>query len=574
MKQRSTPSFRRRKTNDILFKKISLQSPAEIHLKSNFKDELNQNGHIRFVFILSSIGFLIALIAVINITNLTSARAAVRAKEVAVRKILGSSRTEIFFQILSESLILSTASVFLSLVFFEIFFRNLSRSLTNFLTVPSQEELILPVIISGFVFGLLSGVYPAVITAAFDPIDALRGKMIKTTGAHTIRKILIVVQTGITSMLLVVTTVNYTQVMFLRSKKLGFDKNDVYVVPIQHTQFFLAYDSFKHDLLSQKLALHITAADAVVGKEHFVRPYKAGKDEKTMLFNEISVKPDFLETFRLQLIAGRNFYSDSLFLTDTLYWRKKLHHDDTTAVIVNREMTKFIGFERPEEALGYPLHSLSGNEVIVGVVENFHYKSLQEHIQPLILDLPHGIRDNYLASRYLLLKMADNRSQSFLATEKLWKKYLPAVPFEYFSLRSKLDELYLQEERLAKIASLFTELAILISCLGLFGMSSFLAALKRHEVGIRKALGAGFWEIYAIFAQYFLPLLLIGIILGNILATIINFLWLNSFAFHVSFHFVPYFVSSLVVILIALLIISFHAVRSALSNPVDDLNNF
>jgi putative ABC transport system permease protein len=550
------------------FDRIELQNITKIHLTPDYQDELTPSSHSKYVIILAFIGIFIALISAVNITNLTTAETTIRAKEVSVRKILGSNSLEIFFQVLSESIIVSLPAIFLSFVLLETFYNEISAVFKGFMVVPTIKELIIPVFLSGLLFGLLSGIYPAFSASKFDPADVLHGKMSKTIKTKWLRKALIVIQIMITTMLLTVTMVNVWQVAFLRSQNSGFDTKNVFLIPIQHTQFFLHYDSLKFEILNDTNVSYVSSMECIIGKEHVLRMYRRGDTKKSEFFNSIKVLPDFPQAIGLKLLAGR-FFEENHHLNENNF---QASQDDTAAVIVNREMIKFLGFKDPSEAIGFELNSLDGNEKIVGVVENFHIHSLHQPMQPFVIDLPHGTRDRYLASKYLVFSVRKPDTTSFNRIEAMWKKLLPDLPYEFFSLKSKLEDLYLKEMKLAQISFLFTELAILISCIGLFGMSSFITERRRQEISIRKAIGAGFWEIYILFLLYFIPLVLSGIILGNISASIINFFWLETYAYHVSFHLIPYFISSVIVIFITILVISYHAFRSALSNPSEDLN--
>lgn len=556
--------------------KLFLQPLTDIHLYSHLEGELENNGDIRFAFILGAIALLIALIAIINYTNLTTAKYTMRAREVAVRKMLGADGNELVLQFMTESLLLTLFAVLLALVFFEIMMAGLSEILVGFMALPGKDEIALPTFVIGLVIGVISGIYPALNVASFNPLNAIRGKMMHISGTQTLRKILLVMQFVITTFLLAITTVNFSQIIFMRSTKVGFDKTNILLIPISHTQLFLKYDFFKHDLLQIQGVEHVTCIENIIGEEQISRPYRYENNNQTSLYYAMFVRPDFLKTFRIELIAGRYFQTDYPILpkTDSVNLASN-NADDTVAVIVNREMTEFLGLKSPQDAIGKSFRSENGREKIIGVVENFHFHSLHQPLMPFVLDMPSGVRDKFLSGRYIAVRLNNSQTtqQTTSAIENLWKIYLPQVPFESHFLEERLEKAYFHEERLAKISAYFTEVAILVACMGLFGLASFFASSKRHEIGIRKTLGASFWEITWLLVKFFAPLVLMSIILGNLMAYFAAKQWLESFAYHVSNSFVPYLLSSLTVIFFSMIVVGFHAIRAALTNPIDDLKN-
>ncbi|MGA0559781.1 ABC transporter permease [Larkinella sp. VNQ87] len=542
----------------------TLQPLQDIHLYSHLMEEAEPNGDGNTVYLLLGIAFFIVVIAWVNYINLATARAINRAKEVGIRKTVGSQRGQLVRQFLIESVLLNGLSVVLALVLVAVampFFNQLSgQHLSLSLLGSGTFWLALGTL---FVVGsFFSGLYPAFVLSGFQPVTVLKGKLITSRQGTVLRKSLVVFQFAASLFLLVGTLAVFRQIQFMREQSLGLSIDQTLVInpPIikKDSTFMRQMVAFKDELLRQPAIRHIAASSVVPGQ---ASDWNAGgirlkgtDVSKGSQYRVIAVDYDFLKTFDLKLIAGRDF--------------SKEYGLEKKAVIFNKMAIRQLGFTNPADAIGKEIDFWGDIFTIVGVTDNFHQQSLRDAYEPLILRLIPDVRG------YFSVKLATSQLQSTLATLRTeWNRFFPGNPFEYFFLDEHFNAQYQADQRFGQVFGLFTGLAILVACLGLFGLASFTTAQRTKEIGIRKVLGASVFEIVQMLYKEFALLVLIACVVATPLAWYAVSQWLQGYAFKSEVQWWLFVLPFVVVLLIALLTVSFQSVKAALMNPVTSLRS-
>ncbi|MEE8604679.1 MAG: ABC transporter permease [Candidatus Aminicenantaceae bacterium] len=532
-----------------------LQPITEIHLNSDLKGEFEANGNRTYIVIFSVISIIILLIACINFMNLSTAKSSIRAKEVGVRKVVGSSRKELMQQFLSESILLSFISLALGLAAIQILLpayrnfvgRNLSMPyLDNAAVIPSLLAL-------GLVVGLISGSYPAFFLSSFPPISVFRGFTGRSSGSSLLRNILVVFQFAIAIFLIAGTLVVFQQLKFFQNKRLGFEKEQVLVVR-NPGSLGNSVSSFKDALRQNSHVSNVSGSNTLPSRSYrnmiFISKDVANKFNLNLCVCDF----DFLETLKLEMADGRFFSRE--FSTDT------------QAVILNERAVNALGWEDP---IGKNFWSPGvGKLSVIGVIKDYHYESLHQEIRPLALLLAAGNLQN--EQNYISVRLS---TESVFGTvrhiENTWKTFAPGNPFEYSFLDQDYDNLYTNEKQIRSLFSVFSFLAIFISCLGLFGLASFVADLKTKEIGVRKVLGATVPNIVLHLTKGFTK----GIVLANIIAWPLAYFamngWLQQFAYRIGIGLWVFALSGILALGIAFFTVSYHTIKAATANPVDSL---
>jgi len=532
-----------------------LQPITEIHLNSDLKGEFEANGNRTYIVIFSVISIIILLIACINFMNLSTAKSSIRAKEVGVRKVVGSSRKELMQQFLSESILLSFISLALGLAAIQILLpayrnfvgRNLSMPyLDNAAVIPSLLAL-------GLVVGLISGSYPAFFLSSFPPISVFRGITGRSSGSSLLRNILVVFQFAIAIFLIAGTLVVFQQLKFFQNKRLGFEKEQVLVVR-NPGSLGNSVSSFKDALLQNSQVSNVSGSNTLPSRSYrnmiFISKDVANKFNLNLCVCDF----DFLETLKLEMADGRFFSRE--FSTDT------------QAVILNERAVNALGWENP---IGKNFWSPEvGKLSVIGVIKDYHYESLHQEIRPLALLLAAGNLQN--EQNYISVRLStENVLGTVLLIENTWKTFAPGDPFEYSFLDQDYDNLYTNEKQIRSLFSVFSFLAIFISCLGLFGLASFVADLKTKEIGVRKVLGATVPNIVLHLTKGFTK----GIVLANIIAWPLAYFamngWLQQFAYRIGIGLWIFALSGILALGIAFFTVSYHTIKAATANPVDSL---
>ncbi len=537
---------------------IPLQKLTDIHLRSHLIAEFEGNGDIDYVYIFSLIAAFILLIACINFMNLSTARSAKRGREVGLRKVFGAYRNRLVSQFLSESLILSLISISIAVMIAIIFLPAFNELTGKEITVADMNSIFfwlgLPVLI--LFTGIVAGSYPAFFLSAFQPVNVLKSTIVKGSSRSAFRNLLVVLQFSISIILISGTFIILGQLEFMKSRKLGFDKEQILVMRSRGDAFRQGYDAFKNELMQNPKIKRASYSNGIPGRVNRVLTIqREGADEsETHSIDVINCDFDFIDTYGIEIASGRDFSRD--FISDT-----------SGVFLINETAAKKLGFGNNAvgQKIGYTIANLN---TVVGVVKDFHYTSLRDPIGPIVIQL----NDN--RSSLLSLKMETEDVSAVVAyVEEKWNEFEQDRNFSYFFADENFDRLYNFEERLSKIITFFAGLAILIACLGLFGLASFTAEQRTKEIGIRKVLGASTPLIVGMLSKEFAKWVLIANMIALPVAYIImdNF-WLPNFAYKMGIGLTTFIMSGIISILIALLTVSYQAVRAAMTNPVDSLH--
>lgn len=538
---------------------FNLQPLRDIHLHSDLRAELEPNSDIKYIYIFSAIAFFILVIASINFMNLSTARSAGRAKEVGMRKVLGSIRRQLIGQFLTESLILSMISMLIALVLVNLalpFFNNLSG---KELTISDNYNL--PMLLSIFMItlltGILAGCYPAFFISAFQPLNVLKGNLKTGLKSGILRSALVVFQFAASIILIIGTLLVMSQLDFIRTKKLGFDKEQVLIL---HDAYLLdkQAESFKNEMLKNPQIKQATISGylPVPSNRNSSGVFPEGKynDKTTTAIQIWRVDYDYIKTLGMKIVDGRDFSRE--------------YSTDTSAAVINQRTAEQFGWDKP---LGKRLSRFKNNKgdmehyTIIGMVENFHFDSLRNNIGPLMMYL--GDSKDLISFR---IDTADIAGTIDLLKDK-WNQFLPGQPFEYSFLDERFNNVYRAEQRIGEIFGTFAFLAILVGCLGLFGLAAFVAEQRTKEIGIRKVLGASVSSIIGLLSKEFIILVGIANIIAWPVAYFIMDKWLEDFAYRVSLGIWPFLAAGAAALTIAMLTTGYQSVKAALADPVKSI---
>jgi putative ABC transport system permease protein len=542
--------------------KLFLQPVKDIYLHSSLGNEISSNGNIIYLYILGSIAAFILLIACINFMNLSTARSQKRAKEVGVRKVIGAKRSTLVWQFLGESFMMCVIALFIALALVVMllpYFNNLTQKTIHFSDEPSLLFWITGLTL---LTGLLAGLYPAFYLSAFKPISVLKGKIINSFSAIALRKGLVIFQFIVSVCLIVAAIVIWQQLDYLKNQQLGFNKEQKIILPLQdgYLNSEQNYTALKNELLQNPQVKSVSSGSAYPG---------AGNLNDMLFFSEGKTKNDnvdvhlaavengYIETLGFQLLSGRAFSKDFT--------------ADSAAIILNEAAIKQLGYTDANavgKKVSFDVGNYKGALQIVGVVKDFNFESLHNQIQP------YGFTTTTFGNRYGYLIASLNTNDYASTLKKMqaaWLKLNPAVPFEYSFLDQDLQRNYEKEQRTSSLVSWFTIIAIIIACLGLFGLSAFAAEQRKKEIGIRKVLGASVRQVAMLLSKEFIALVAIAIIIAAPLAWWGMNQWLQSFAYKISISWWMFVVAGCLAICIALLTISFQAIKAAMANPVKSL---
>lgn len=534
-----------------------LEAVSKIHLNMRWSGEMDP----KYLMILSMIALFVLGLACINFINLTTARSSYRAREIGLRKVVGAERCQIIRQFLYESMIMSLFAMFFALLlvsFLFPFFNTLvarSFSLVDFL----GKDFILTILGLTLLVGFISGLYPSFILSSFLPVSILKSRGISQTGRTSLRNLLIICQFAVSTVLIIGTLFIYKQVVFMKHKDIGFNKEQKLVIPILEGN---NYQLYKNEFLKHASITGATASRTVPGIKLGWNSVElpGEEDSKGQHMNFEYVDADFLGEYNIELAAGRFFDRD-------------LSTDVDGPLVLNEAAVKALGWHSPEEGVGNELIAwwsadVEQPQLIIGVVRDYHYEGLQNFIDPLVIVLaPRRFRSITLTFE------SQNVADVLSFTEKTWDTLFPNDVFRYYFLDDQFGRLYNAEERLMRIVTSFTLLSILISCSGLFGLVSFMAEKRTKEIGIRKVLGASVSNITVLFSKDFVRL----IVLANGLAWPIAYFalhkWLQSFAYRIDLQLEIFIFSGICTLLIAFLTVSYQSIRAALADPVNSLRN-
>jgi len=540
--------------------KLILQPLTDIHLRSNYSIDLygsTENKSI-YVYAFSAIALFVLLIACINFMNLSTARSEKRSKEVGLRKVVGATRHHIIAQFYGESLFMTVIS-FVAAIFLVYLllpaFNNLSGKL---LTLDSIKEPVFLMGLFGIVLitGLVSGSYPALVLSSFKPVDSIKGTGLtfsSRSGKSLFRRSLVVVQFTLSIMLIVGTMIVYRQTHYMLNKELGYEKESM-IYFRKRANVRNQYDAFKSELLRDPNITGVTASsDIPTYTVHSTSAFSwEGKDAETRLsIHQFSVDHDYIKTFNMNIIAGRDFSRE--FRVD----------DSTQSFIVNETAVQAMGLE---DSVGSKFRLWKYEGQIVGVVEDFHYKSLQKEIEPLVLRIDPGW-DSYVFVKF----KSEQTKEAIASVQRVYNAFNPGFPLEYTFLDEAVERLYDSEQKTKTIFNYFTLIALFISCLGLYGLVAHMAQQKTKEIGIRKVLGASIIHIVTNLSKEFILLVCLANAIAWPVAYYFMNKWLKNFAYRTSMGLWIFILSALAALVISLLTVSYQSIKAATANPVDSL---
>lgn len=539
---------------------LVLQPLSEIHWDTESRGDVGAKGNIVYVYLFLSAAILVLIIACFNFMNLSTSRYLDRMNEIGVRKVVGANRTQLIKQFLTESLLVATISMICGIVLFNILNSSLYSYLDASLVSSSSHFQYLNgmVVLMIIIVGLMAGSYPAWFMSKFHPVDIMKKSIMKGSVKSSFRNVLVVLQFAISIILILGTIIVYQQIAFMKNTDLGFDKEDVVLsyLPFTNPRAKEKYPVLKNEFLKHQSVREVTAVYTVPGINSqynmSVRKKGAGNEE-SMTIQALPADFGFVKSMGLEIVAGRDFSEEYAL-------------DDRESAILNEMAVKMFGFESPiNEKLLVP-----GNKevTVIGVVKDFHVKSLHSKISPMMI---------YIDPKFFLLmatKIQPENPEATLAyLENVWKTVLGEEEFNYRYMKDAYFSFYDAEEKTGKLLSIFTGLALFISCLGLFGLASFLTSKRVKEIGIRKVLGATVRGIAVLYSKEFTKWVLISNIIAWPVAYYLISMWLKNFAYKIELTPLPFVISGAAALLIALITVSYHAVKAATANPVDSLRS-
>ena len=547
-------------------KKMALLPVSDIHLFDRVDAILSPTSSVTYLYVLGSIAVFTLLLACINFMNLSTARSVKRAAEVGMRKVLGADRRGLIGQFLGESLLLTAVALFVSVALVALFLPAFNQLAGKALGL---RDLLSPAIVAAFLglallTGLLAGSYPAFYLSVFTPLDVIKGKFVSSASARLLRRGLVVFQFVIAIALVVATLIIQRQITFMREQPLGFNKDQQIVIPLRNEKARANYQTLRSELIGNS---QISGAAGTGYYPGILNPGDMGLYRPDRTVNEVVttktnwVSPEFMALMGFRAVAGRLLTNE--FMSDTA----------NQTIVVNEATLRKLAIPL-SEAIGQKLNMASESGPrsfdIVGVVKDFHFADLHQAIEPYAFFLHPADNDfNYLIAHV----NTANVSKVLPFVEAKWKEIVPEEPFSYTFLNEDFQRNYDADARTARIVNVFTILAILISCLGLFGLTTFEAQQRTKEIGVRKVLGASVGSIVALLSRDFLKLVLIAIIIASPVAWWAMNKWLQDFAYKIDMEWWVFAVAGLLAVGIALLTISFQSIRAALMNPVKSLRS-
>jgi putative ABC transport system permease protein len=539
--------------------RLTVQNIKDIHLYSDFSTaDMSVNGNIQYVYTLGSIGVLVLLIACINFMNLSIARFSNRGKEVGVRKVMGAEKKNLVFQFLGESVVISVIAGIISIGVVVVFipvFNELAE------TNVEASQLLDPLNATGivaiiFFTGILAGIYPSFIMAAFQPVTVLKGLHKRVSANLDLRKALVIAQFTVSCILLIGTFIISDQLSFMRGKNMGFDKEQMIILPVGGSGLFRDFATFKTRLEAIPGVMSVTSLSHDLGQKALPYfPMKVeGKEDEQML-PIMYVGHDFVKTFGLEMIEGRSFDIDH-------------RSDSTLAFVINESAAKSLGWGN--DAIGRKItFGVNGNPdaAVIGVVKDFNFDPLRSRVGPLILGF------GFATVNVAIKVRTGDHTNTLTEIAKIWSEMVPEKPFAYSFLDESLTNTYRSEEKLAEIFTYFCGLAIFVASLGLFALASFSAERRLKEFGVRKVMGASEPGLVLLMYKEFIVLILISFALASPLAWYFSNEWLSNFAYRVEVGPFSFALSIIVITVVALTTVGYHSINAARTNPVKVLRS-
>jgi len=528
-----------------------LQPITSIHLHSHLKGEVRPNGNMNNIFIFSVIALFILLIACFNYINLSTARYTTRVKEVGIRKVVGAHRLHIIKQFLGESTYITFIALIIAVITAHLLlpiFNSLAGKELGINYIENHELWIFMILI---ILGIsaASGSYPALLFSAFRPANVLKGTECVRMKGHFLRKTLIVVQFAISIIFIVGTLTIHNQLNYVRNKKLGFNKKHVVNIPLYDEDALNKIEIIKNEFLQNSNILSVSASGYGPGGVVYNQSYwyEGASEDKNLMIQWIAVDHDFLNTYEIELVTGRNF-------------SKQFPSDIEQAYILNESAVKEIGWESP---LGKQFE-INKKGTVIGVIKDFHFESLHQKLEPMALCVYPG------AFEYLAVRIRSGNIPNVLNfMQNKWQNLVPNQVFQFSFLDEDYDNLYRAETRLSKIFSYITFFTIVIACLGLFGLTALITELRTKEIAVRKVLGASITGIAAMLSREFLKLVLAANIIAWPVAWYAVNKWLGNFSYRINLGIWIFFLSGILVLVIAFAAVIYQSIKGAAANPID-----
>jgi putative ABC transport system permease protein len=564
--EKKLPAFiERRGGKDLkemgILRQLFIQPVTDIYLHSDLDNEIAPNGNITYLYILGSIALFVLLIACINFMNLSTARSLKRAKEVGVRKVLGAERKSLIYQFLGESTLMSCLALLLALLIAYLILPLFNNLTQKNISLFDQPAIWIWIIILTIGTGLLSGIYPAFYLSSFRPITVLKGKLLNNFSGAVIRKGLVVFQFVISICLILGVIIIQRQLQFMNDQQLGFNKNQQVVLPLQNPGAVKNYEVLKTELLKNPSVKKVTSGSTYPGISSVddMIFYAEGKSVKDAIdIHLANVDNEYFETLGLKLVEGRGF--------------SKEFTADSNSIVLNETALRELGYPM-NTALGRKIYfDFQGNHTmmqIIGIVRNFNFESLYNTIKPFAFNTLMGNKHSYVIANI----SAKNYAGIIHEMTVSWNKINPGIPFVYSFLDKDFQKNYEKDQRASGIVWGFTVIAILIACLGLFGLSAFAAEQRFKEIGVRKVLGASVISIVGLLSKDFIRIVLVAILIATPMGWYFMNKWLAGFAYRTPVSWWIFALTGILAICIALITVSFQAIRAAVANQIKSLRS-
>ncbi len=525
----------------------------DIHLHSTSQGDIEPGGNIMYVYFFSGIGLFILIIACINFMNLSTARSAGRAKEVGLRKALGSLRGQMIGQFIAESILYSLLAVILALIacYYLLPSFNLLSGKELGMEIFRTPLFIVGIIGLVLFVGVVAGSYPAFYLTSFSAVEVLKGKVRAGAKSKGIRSFLVVFQFGLSIFLIIFTVVVFQQIQFMQKKNLGIDKNNVLILG-NTNRLGNNKEAFRNGLAQLTGISKISYTNNTFPGVNNTTVFKTGGSEQDHIMGVYYADYDHQDVLKFELKDGRYFSNE--YATDSL------------AILLNEAAAREFGFTNPigEEVLYNDNGSTFKKYKVVGVIKDFNFESFKDQVRPLSILLTQN-------SSNLLVRYEGDPAEVIKNVEKLWRQNASSEPFEYTFLDESFDRLFRAEQRMGKLFSVFSSLAIFIACLGLFALAAFTTEQRTKEIGVRKSMGASVFNLSILLSKEFTKLVVIAFIPAAILAWYVSDTWLNSFAYRIDINPLVFVLSGIAAIVIAWLTVSYQSIKAATANPVNSL---
>jgi len=539
---------------------LSLERVSDIYLNGAGRDQqIDKVYNKSYLYFLLMLAIFIQLVACINFVNLSTARASKRGKEIGIRKVVGAGRTSLIKQFLGESIMLSVIAILISIPLAIVllpYINELTDSSMNFTNLLDWKIAAL-ILVLGLVTGILSGIYPAIILSSVKPLRVLKANSPLKSSGGLLRKGLVVFQFVISIAFIVVVLIVTQQLRYTQTKDLGYEQDNLIALRAGTAESAQQYENLKTAFtnipgVQNIAAARYTPSEQIVTDNGVYLP--GGDPQQLTLIMRNGVSPDYIETMEIKMLQGRDFTAS----------------EQEDQIIVNKAALELLGIPEDQALSTKILQTWEGQTFersIIGVVDNYHFSTIKDEIQPIFLY-------HELQPSWIFVKVnTENYQQVLTSLETEWKKVMSSSPFSYNFVDKEVELLYKEEQRLGSISIIFTVLAIFISCLGLFGLVSFMAEQKRKEIGIRKVLGASINSVVQLLTKDFLILIVIAFVIATPLAYYFMNQWLQNYTYHIDIHWWTFALAGGGALMITVITVSFQAIKAAIANPVNSLRS-